>query len=502
MEFWMGFAGTMTKRSLFLLTSIIIIIILITLFLLLPRLFPSWDMGDKTLSKTKENITLLYHRAKETGNWQILYDEAVAAHERYKKDEFLTAVCVYSSLRTGRLEEAARGAKGLQDPRFKDLQREILLRNNLSLPGDFQEDKELSWLFSKEPEDFLRFAHLHSDPAVIKNLAALWMYHGNPEKAFDLIPGISDPETAFKVAFFAGRFAKAYDFLKYLDLENPEVKLMQADLQWFSFDKIEARKTNSEIITDYQGFSWIPYHNLGWLMEGEKQIALFSEGVSCFPENEDLFRALVLALYEQGQVDEAERLMRDKMNYQGPDPLLTLLLREKLRGDETFKMFLWTIISDYPGIPWLSRYLGVYLLGRHDFDSLEFLLSRHDDDKQVWVPFLTAVVEASRGNAGEGDGGFIRSIALEEKWEAVANRGIIALASRKEHEAYDYFHKALSMVPENNGKNRSKIHFLMAKTLNRQGLTEDALEELFLSLTDDPLNQQAILLRKQLDDRY
>jgi tetratricopeptide (TPR) repeat protein len=374
-----------------------------------------------------------------------LYDEAVAAHERYKKDEFLTAVYVYTSLRTGRLEAAV----------------------------------------------------------VIKNLAALWMYHGNPEKAFDLIPGISDPETAFKVAFFAGRYAKAHDFLKSLDLENPEVKLMQADLQWFSFDKTEARKTNSEIITNYQKFSWIPYHNLGWLMEGEKQIALFSEGVSCFPENEDLFRALVMALYEQGQVDEAERLMRDRVNYQGHDPLLTLLLREKLRGDETFKMFLWTIISDYPGIPWLSRYLGVYLLGRRDFDSLEFLLSRHDeDDKQVWVPFLTAIVEASRGNAGEGDGGFIRSIALEEKWEAVANRGIIALASRKDHEAYEHFHKALSMVPEDNGKNRSKIHFLMAKTLNRQGLTEDALEELFLSLVDDPLNQQAILLQKQLDDRY
>lgn len=459
-----------------------------------------------------------YNLGHAGGSYETLYAISKAAIGEISGAEEIAALCVFASLRTGRIEMAHRYAQEyLDDERWRPLVNEAVLRKRSVDKGLIKEASEdnllLAAVSSEDPVQLARAAELFGDSRF--NLAAALKFAQNGEisTAVSTIEPFSAeyPQPALLLFYDAGRFDDAKRTFE--SLESGERLLVGGDIYLKLNDHDSALTFYRRLAAEAPGMSWIPYADAAIILaqrgEDKSALELIEAGKQLFPEVRQLLLAEIIVVFEAGEAARSEDLVSRYAELYPGDPEITVVSTainptdaNRLRLESAF----WNAFLQEPEQQRVANHLAASLIASNDRKGLARLVEtwERENGETGWSRFLAgyhALMDDAAQTAAEA---FEKSYELLPRWETAYNLSVLAGRAGDYTEAMEYVRMAentLARREPDNVKTKAFLRAATARILYERGDFEIAIQEAMYALDLDPGANEAAILVELLEQK-
>jgi tetratricopeptide (TPR) repeat protein len=490
---------------------------------LLTRAFDLEKRADARLMVLKRS----YRLCRERGDYTQLAEWAGSARQSDPTNPALLRLAVLAQLRAGRPEAAQkilaeRKTRRLirSEPDLQYLAAEAALRG----PNNGQEvwlPPELKAIVSLErsvhPSALIEQGRVSGDPRYFLDAALLWMRRGQAGNARALVMDeLRDAyhEAAAYISYDAGAGEEAARRAALLVRAHPD----RADYRRFYGDLLYQKRRYAEAQAMYiralqldPDAGWQLLLSLASALEksGDSDSARFytTRAYKEFPSVREVLFRYAGDLERAGLKERAAGLVRSYL-VKNPEDAELQLLYLRLSGAPYSGKELWKLFNRFPEDPGLARELIEYMLSSADLRSTALAINQHlsaapASEDAPWLLEARAMHAALSGDTTLAESLLVDKAVLEDSWQSRYNLAVILGAEARYSEGIAELMTAESLLPENGDSHavyRSKIRSRLGEYYAALGDAISARRELNYAVELDPVNLQARLLLKKLDE--
>ncbi len=400
----------------------------------------------------------------KSGEYRLLNECAERSYDAFPARSEITALYIFSLLRTGDTETAVSvyADSELDEEKWSDLATEMLLY----IPKEPKDSSDSEGLPSKEehliglsresgPEHFLDFANRTKNPGFLQDALLLLLNRGEIERAYSLGPGRDfssgeelsgklPGELLFFIAYDAREWEAAYEYLADYFKNSTEIErgYLKADLHMRQSEYGEAAEVYRKILSGGTADQDTALYNLAW-------IDLTDDGTGQARVNLSELEPSVAVLYDLAEMmiadnrtAEAERIMSLLDSSQQGETQFKLL--EEGMGHtvnpERYVSLLWRMVDQER----YARYRGWFLIGLEDFSGLQSLveIGEKKHGSTYWSLFFRGVINLSLGDYRRSAEEFLESYRRHRHWVSAYNAAVAYGADGQVREALNQLEKA------------------------------------------------------------
>ena len=457
-----------------------------------------------------------YSMGLAQGNYETLYLVSKAGIERLSGAEEIAALCVYASLRTGKVDMAYRYAEEyLVSEKWRPLKEEAVLRKS-ALDRDvlFEKEEEspiFAAVYSEEPDKLAIAADLLEDSRLRAAAALRYAENGDLENAVKTLERnrAEYPELMALFYYDAGRFADAREILGQQPAEN--LHLLLADTNLKLGKEESALSLYGQYIDKHPQKSWIPYVNSAYIYEkrgnSEKALQVVENGISIFPENKQLLLSEIIIKSENGGAPNLDQLVQSYKEKYPSDPEMAIIMARlyptkanRLRLEDA----LWSAIIVNPENSQIAGFLGASLIASNDTDGIKNLVKIWEkaNGETAWSLFLRGYQDTYSNETALSKAAFERSFKLQPRWETAYNLAVLSAGDGDFDGALEYLRRAENTLEGNAEDARRTKALLRAATAGihyRRGDFDGAAREASYALDLDPGSDRAAVILSSLE---